>query len=109
MQAPIDTLTEEQFVRCANGLANLGDLESAELIRIRLLAKYPQGRFTETVYAQLVADPAGLSALFAAGYRPLVDMAQYLAAADEGSGFTRASTRDAYRDAAANFLAQLLR
>ncbi|HEY4974323.1 MAG TPA: prolyl oligopeptidase family serine peptidase, partial [Steroidobacteraceae bacterium] len=35
--------------------------------------------------------------------------AQYLAAADEGSGFTRASTRDAYHDAAANFLAQLLR
>ena len=34
---------------------------------------------------------------------------QYLAAADEGQGFTRASTRDAYRDAAANFLAQLLR
>jgi dipeptidyl aminopeptidase/acylaminoacyl peptidase len=35
--------------------------------------------------------------------------AQYLAAADEGSDFTRASTRDAYHDAAANFLAQLLR
>jgi dienelactone hydrolase len=34
---------------------------------------------------------------------------QYLAAADEGPGFTRAATRDAYRDAAANFLAQLLR
>jgi dipeptidyl aminopeptidase/acylaminoacyl peptidase len=34
---------------------------------------------------------------------------QYLAAADEGQGFTRAATRDAYRDAAANFLAQLLR
>jgi dienelactone hydrolase len=34
---------------------------------------------------------------------------QYLAAADEGQGFTRASTRNAYRDAAANFLAQLLR
>ena len=34
---------------------------------------------------------------------------QYLAAADEGQGFTRATTRDAYRDAAANFLAQLLR
>jgi dipeptidyl aminopeptidase/acylaminoacyl peptidase len=34
---------------------------------------------------------------------------QYLAAADEGQGFTHKSTRDAYRDAAANFLAQLLR
>lgn len=34
---------------------------------------------------------------------------QYLAAADEGQGFTRKSTRDAYRDAAANFLSQLLR
>jgi dienelactone hydrolase len=34
---------------------------------------------------------------------------QYLAAADEGALFARASTRAAYRDAAANFLAQLLR
>lgn len=34
---------------------------------------------------------------------------QYLAAADEAEGFTRRSTRDAYREAAANFLAQLLR
>jgi dipeptidyl aminopeptidase/acylaminoacyl peptidase len=35
--------------------------------------------------------------------------AQYLAATDEGQGFTRKSNRDAYRDAAANFLSQLLR
>jgi dipeptidyl aminopeptidase/acylaminoacyl peptidase len=35
--------------------------------------------------------------------------AQYLAAADEGQGFTRKFNRDAYRDAAANFLSQLLR
>jgi dipeptidyl aminopeptidase/acylaminoacyl peptidase len=35
--------------------------------------------------------------------------AQYLAAADEGAGFSRASSRDAYHEAAANFLAQLLR
>ena len=35
--------------------------------------------------------------------------AQYLAAADEGARFTRRSTEDAYRDAAGNFLAQLLR
>lgn len=35
--------------------------------------------------------------------------AQYLAAAQEGQGFTHKSTRDAYRDAAANFLSQLLR
>jgi dipeptidyl aminopeptidase/acylaminoacyl peptidase len=35
--------------------------------------------------------------------------AQYLAAADEGQGFTRKSNRDAYLDAAANFLSQLLR
>jgi dipeptidyl aminopeptidase/acylaminoacyl peptidase len=35
--------------------------------------------------------------------------AQYLAAADEGQGFTRQSNRDAYLDAAANFLSQLLR
>jgi dipeptidyl aminopeptidase/acylaminoacyl peptidase len=34
---------------------------------------------------------------------------QYLAAADEGQSFTRKSTRDAYRQAAANFLWQLLR
>jgi dipeptidyl aminopeptidase/acylaminoacyl peptidase len=34
---------------------------------------------------------------------------QYLAAADEGQGFTRRSNRDAYLDAAANFLSQLLR
>jgi dipeptidyl aminopeptidase/acylaminoacyl peptidase len=34
---------------------------------------------------------------------------QYLAAADEGALFAHASTRAAYRDAAANFLAQLLR
>jgi dipeptidyl aminopeptidase/acylaminoacyl peptidase len=34
---------------------------------------------------------------------------QYLAAADEGQGFTRKSNRDAYLDAAANFLSQLLR
>jgi dipeptidyl aminopeptidase/acylaminoacyl peptidase len=34
---------------------------------------------------------------------------EYLAAADEGRGFTRASTLDAYHDAAANFLARLLR
>ncbi|MFI4867458.1 MAG: prolyl oligopeptidase family serine peptidase [Steroidobacterales bacterium] len=34
---------------------------------------------------------------------------QYLAAAEEGQGFTRKSNRDAYLDAAANFLAQLLR
>jgi dipeptidyl aminopeptidase/acylaminoacyl peptidase len=35
--------------------------------------------------------------------------AQYLAAADEGQGFTRKSNRDAYLDAAGNFLSQLLR
>jgi dipeptidyl aminopeptidase/acylaminoacyl peptidase len=35
--------------------------------------------------------------------------APYLAAAGEGQGFTHKSTRDAYREAAANFLAQLLR
>jgi dipeptidyl aminopeptidase/acylaminoacyl peptidase len=35
--------------------------------------------------------------------------AQYLAASDEGQGFTRKLNRDAYRDAAANFLSQLLR
>ncbi len=35
--------------------------------------------------------------------------AQYLAAADEGASFTRRSTQDAYREAAADFLAQLLR
>jgi dipeptidyl aminopeptidase/acylaminoacyl peptidase len=34
---------------------------------------------------------------------------QYLAAADEAQGFTRRSTLNAYREAAANFLAQLLR
>jgi len=34
---------------------------------------------------------------------------QYVAAADEGAAFTRASTLEAYRDAAGNFLAQLLR
>jgi dienelactone hydrolase len=34
---------------------------------------------------------------------------QYLAAADEASGFARKSNRDAYREAAASFLAQLLR
>ena len=34
---------------------------------------------------------------------------QYLAAAQEAGGFTRRQSRDAYRDAAANFLAQLLR
>jgi dienelactone hydrolase len=34
---------------------------------------------------------------------------QYLAAADEAAGFARESNRDAYREAAANFLAQLLR
>ncbi len=35
--------------------------------------------------------------------------ASYLAAADEGQDFSRKSNRDAYRAAAANFLAQLLR
>jgi dipeptidyl aminopeptidase/acylaminoacyl peptidase len=35
--------------------------------------------------------------------------AQYLAAAGQGQGFTRKSIRDAYREAAANFLSQLLR
>ena len=35
--------------------------------------------------------------------------AQYLAAADEGQGFTHQSNRDAYLEAAANFLSQLLR
>jgi dipeptidyl aminopeptidase/acylaminoacyl peptidase len=35
--------------------------------------------------------------------------AQYLAAAGEGARFTRRATEDAYRDAAGNFLAQLLR
>jgi dipeptidyl aminopeptidase/acylaminoacyl peptidase len=34
---------------------------------------------------------------------------QYLAAADEAAGFTRKSNLDAYREAAASFLAQLLR
>ena len=34
---------------------------------------------------------------------------QYLAAADEAAGFARKSDRDAYREAAASFLAQLLR
>ena len=34
---------------------------------------------------------------------------QYLAATDEAEGFTRRSNLDAYREAAANFLAQLLR
>jgi dienelactone hydrolase len=34
---------------------------------------------------------------------------QYLAAADEAASFTRKSNRDAYREAAAGFLAQLLR
>jgi dipeptidyl aminopeptidase/acylaminoacyl peptidase len=34
---------------------------------------------------------------------------QYLAAADEGQGFTRKSNRDAYLEAAANFLSPLLR
>ena len=34
---------------------------------------------------------------------------QYLAAADEAAGFARKSNLDAYREAAANFLAQLLR
>ena len=34
---------------------------------------------------------------------------QYLAAADEAAGFARKSDRDAYREAAAGFLAQLLR
>lgn len=34
---------------------------------------------------------------------------QYLAAAQEAEGFTRRQSRDAYHDAAANFLAQLLR
>ena len=34
---------------------------------------------------------------------------QYLAAADEAAGFTRKANLDAYREAAASFLAQLLR
>ncbi|MGH8230979.1 MAG: prolyl oligopeptidase family serine peptidase, partial [Steroidobacteraceae bacterium] len=37
------------------------------------------------------------------------DEVQYLAAADEGAGFTRASSHAAYLSAAANFLAQLFR
>jgi hypothetical protein len=34
---------------------------------------------------------------------------RYLAAADEAAGFTRKSNLDTYREAAASFLAQLLR
>ena len=56
----IDELSEEEFVRAADTLAQSGSVEAATAIRLRLLTDYAHGRFTEQTYdhiARLAPSP----------------------------------------------------
>ena len=60
----IDELTEEEFVRAANSLAERGAMEAATAIRLRLLTDYTHGRFTEQTYGHVAQlDPSPLDAM----------------------------------------------
>ena len=53
MRIPLDELTEEHFVSLANALAAGGRADLATEVRMRLLADYTSGRFTEQTYGKL--------------------------------------------------------
>lgn len=52
---PIDELNERDFVDLAGVLEASGRADLAMRVRMRLLADYPQGRYTEKTYGQLAA------------------------------------------------------
>ena len=61
---PIDELSEPEFVALATALDTAGRADSATSVRMRLLSDYPQGRFTEGMYAAVSkADPSPIDAL----------------------------------------------
>jgi soluble lytic murein transglycosylase len=61
---PIDALTESDFVSLATKLARAGKSDAASALRMRILADYPEGRYTEQVYSQLTATaPSPIDAL----------------------------------------------
>ena len=64
MALPIDELSEQEFVALASALDQAGRSDLASSVRMRLLNDYPQGRFTEQMYASVSkAAPSPLDAL----------------------------------------------
>src|SRR6202030_3817055 len=64
MALPIDELSEQEFVALAWALDKAGRGDLASSVRMRLLNDYPQGRFTEQMYASVSkATPSPLDAL----------------------------------------------
>jgi len=64
MALPIDELSEQEFVALASALDKAGRGDLASSVRMRLLNDYPQGRFTEQMYAIVSkATPSPLDAL----------------------------------------------
>jgi len=59
--APLDELSEGEFVDLASKLEKAGRRDLATAIRMRLLTDYPQGRFTEKTFDQLEATLDTLS------------------------------------------------
>jgi soluble lytic murein transglycosylase-like protein len=55
--APLDELSEGEFVTLAATLEKAGRQDLATAIRMRLLGDYPQGRFTERTYGQIASLP----------------------------------------------------
>ena len=100
---PIDEFTEEEFVKLAKARADV-----ANSVRMRLLADYPQGRYTEQTYDFLArATPSPLDAL---GFDDALRIANQLAGRDRydqaldmfqriARRFPNANTQAAYRAA----------
>jgi len=64
MALPIDELSEQEFVALAAALDKAGRADLASFVRMRLLNDYPQGRFTEQMYANVSATtPSPLDVL----------------------------------------------
>jgi soluble lytic murein transglycosylase len=55
--APVDELTEQDFVTLATNLEKAGRQDLATSLRMRLLTQYPQGRFTEQTYGLVQKGP----------------------------------------------------
>ncbi|MGZ7080247.1 MAG: hypothetical protein ACXVJT_12595, partial [Thermoanaerobaculia bacterium] len=80
MLVPIDSLTEEEFVRLADGLETCGRADLATDVRMHLLTRYAGGRYAETTYRKAAAaTPSPLDSL---PFEQALAIASDLASAD---------------------------
>jgi soluble lytic murein transglycosylase len=81
-EVTIDEFTESRIIATSDLLAEHGAADLSADLRLRVLSRFPRGRFTERLYGQLTGMPAGTSPLDRLNLEASIDLADQLARAN---------------------------